>query len=59
MPELFGQFVEVEPAQNVIKGFGAHVGPEYLSPALLEFAIADFADEGERAQLHQFVALAR
>ena len=59
VPEFLGQLVEVEALEDVVEGLGAHVGAEDLSPALLEFAVADLADEGEGAQFHQLIALAR
>jgi hypothetical protein len=58
VPEFLGQFVQVEAAQDVVEGFGAHVGAEDLSPALLQFAVAAFAQEGQGAQFEQFIAQA-
>ena len=50
---------EIKALENIIEGFGTHISAEDLSPALLEFTIADFADEGKRTQFQQFVTLAR
>ncbi len=57
MPEFFGEFIQVEPAQDVIKGFSAHIGAEDLSPALFQFAIAGLTQESEWAEFHQFITL--
>ena len=59
IPEFFGEFIKVKPAQDVEESLGAHIGAENLSPALFEFAITDLAQEGERTQFQQFIAYAR
>ena len=52
LPELLRQLVQIQAAEDVVKGLGAHIGAEDLAPAMLELAVAALADEGEGAQLH-------
>ena len=59
MPQVLGKLIEVQAAQDVIEGFSAHIRAEDLAPARFQFAVAAFAQEGERAQLLQFIAQAR
>ena len=43
--------------QNILKGFRTHVGFKYLTPAGFQLAITGFAQERERLQFIQFIAL--
>ena len=59
MPQVFGQFFQIKPFEDIIECFSTHIRSENLTPALFQFTVAVFTQKCKGTQLLQFIAQVR